>query len=408
MSTIASGRERRQRWAGRLAWGLWAVCLLLQTTTIAIAYLGRSYPGDPADLPLFIRFAVYLPIIIAFPSIGALIAVRQPRNPIGWLFLAWGFVVGVAGFAEAYWRYVLFVRPGALPGGELMVWINVRPYPIAWGVVFALLVLLFPTGRPPSRGWWVVGWVIMLGGLIQQAALAFLPGPLAQSVTITNPLGLSGAAPFLQLSANLGSGMLLLGMLGAVLSVLTRLRRAQGIERQQVKWFASALVLNLATSTLFFYSVQLPLIDVLQALAGALVAVAAGIAILRHHLFDIDLIIRRTLVYAVVSATLASIYFGAVVTLQALFVRLTGQESTVAVVASTLAIAALFGPLRAWVQAQVDRRFDRTRYDARLVLEQFAARAQREAELDALSADLLATVDETLKPERATLWLKRR
>jgi hypothetical protein len=393
---------------GWLAWGLWAACLLLLTATIMVAYLSRSYPADPTDLPLFIRFVVYLPIIIAFPTIGALIAVRQPRNPIGWLFLAWELVAGVAGFAEAYWRYALFVRPGALPGGELMLWINVRPYTIAWGVVFALLVLLFPTGRPPSRGWWVVGWVIMLGGLINQAALAFLPGPLAPSVTITNPLGHAGAAPFVQFSANLGSGMLVLGMLGAVLSVITRLRRAQGIERQQVKWFAAALVLNLVTSTFFFYPVRLPLIDVLQALAGALVAVAAGIAILRHHLFDIDLIIRRTLVYAVVSAMLASIYFGAVVMLQALFVRLTGQESTVAVVASTLAIAALFGPLRGWVQRQIDRRFDRTRYDARLVLEQFAARAQQEADLDALSADLLTTVDETLKPEQATLWLVRR
>jgi hypothetical protein len=380
---------------------------------IIVAYLARSYPVDSADLPLFSRLVLYLPIIFAFPTIGALIAARQPHNPIGWLFLAWGFVAGVAGFAEGYWRYALFVRPGTLPGGELMLWINVRPYPIAWTVVFTLLVLVFPTGRPPSRHWWIVGWLIILGGLINQVAMAFLPGPLDPSVSIANPLGLSEAAPFLQFSANLGSGMGLLGVFGSVLSVITRLRRAQGIERQQVKWFASALVLNLATSALFLSSFTLleqppSLLDGIQSLAGALVAVAAGVAILRHHLFDIDLIIRRTLVYAVVSATLASIYFGAVVTLQALFVRLTGQESTVAVVASTLAIAALFGPLREWVQAQVDRRFDRTRYDARLVLEQFAARAQREAKLDTLSADLLATVDETLRPEQVTLWLTRR
>jgi hypothetical protein len=321
--------------ATRLAWALWAVSLLLQTATGIVAYLARSYSLNSSDLPL-VRLVLYLPVLFAFATIGALIAARQPRNPIGWLFLAMVLVSGVAGFAEGYWRYTLFVRPGALPGGELMLWINVRPYTVAWAVVFTLLVLLFPTGRPPSRRWWVVGWVIMLGGLINQTALAFLPGPLDPSVAIS---------------------LLLNGIL---------------------------------------------------ALAAALVAVAAGIAILRHHLFDIDLIIRRTLVYAILTGVLGLIYLLTIITLQALFVRLTGQGNTLAVVASTLAIAALFGPLRGWVQGQVDRRFDRTHYDARLVLEQFAARAQQEADLDALSADLLVTVDEALKPSEVRLWLVRR
>jgi hypothetical protein len=242
----------QHRTAARLAWALWGMYLLLLTGAIIFAHLARSYPPDSADLlPPFSRVLLYLPALFAFQTIGALIAARQPRNPIGSLFLANGLVGVLGTFAEGYWRYALFVRPGALPAGELMLWVNVRPYSISWAVLFMVLILLFPTGRPPSRRWWIVGWLIILGGLINQAALAFLPGPLDASVTITNPLALSEAATFLQFSADLGAYIQLLGVLGAALSLIVRFRRANGVERQQVKLLAYALGMYAAILGMF-------------------------------------------------------------------------------------------------------------------------------------------------------------
>jgi hypothetical protein len=395
MSKQTATSEVRHRTATRLAWGLWAIYLLVLMGAIIFAYLARSYPADSADpLPPFSRVLLYLPFLFAFPTIGALIAARQPRNPIGWLFLSTGLVGVLGTFAEGYWRYALFVRPGALPAGLLMLWVNVRPYSISWAVLFMLLILLFPTGRPPSQRWWIVGWLIVLGGLINQAALAFLPGPLDASVTITNPLALSEAAPFLQFSANLGSYMQLLGVLGTVLSVIVRLRRAQGIERQQVKLLAYAFVVYAAILGMFTYALILlekpwPILIVAQALAGAFVAVAAGIAILRYRLWDIDVIIRRTLVYSALTLTLGLIYVGCIVLSRTLVAPYT-SGSELAIVASTLAIAALFNPLRRRIQNLIDKRFYRRKYDAAKVLAAFGATVR----------------DETMQPEFVGLWLR--
>jgi len=410
MSRQTATSEVQPETATRLAWALWAVWLLLQTTTIIFTYLARSYPPDSADLlPPFSRVWLYLPALFAFPTIGALIAARQPRNPIGWLFLATGLVAQVGTFAEGYWRYALFVRPGALPAGELMLWVNVRPYSISWAILFMLLILLFPTGRPPSRPWWIVGWLIILGGLINQAALAFLPGPLDASVTITNPVGISDAAPFLQFSANLGNYMQLLGVLGTVLSVIVRLRRAQGIERQQVKLLAYALVVNATILGMFTYALTLlekpwPILIFAQALAGAFLAVAAGSAILRYRLWDIDIIIRRTLVYSLLTLTLGLVYVGCILLSRTLVAPyLGGSELTI--VASTLVIAALFNPLRRRIQNIIDRHFYRRTYDAAKVLAAFGATVRDETDLERLTTEMLRVVDETMQPEFVGLWL---
>jgi len=413
MSKQSATSEVQHRTATRLAWGLWAIYLLLQTAVIVLAYLARSYPPDSDDLlPPFSRLWLYLPQIAAFPTIGALIAARQPRNPIGWLFLANGLVGELGAFAEGYWRYALFVRPGALPAEELMLWVNVRPYSIIANL-FLLLILLFPTGRPPSRRWWIVGWLIIGGILINQAALAFMPGPLDVSVTITNPVGISDAAPFLQFSANLGYYMQLLGVLGTVLSVIVRLRRAHGVERQQVKLLAYALAIYATTLGMITYALTLseepsPILGVFfiaQALAGAFVAVAAGIAILRYRLWDIDVIIRRTLVYSLLTLTLGLVYVGCIVLSRTLVAPYLGG-SELAIVASTLAIAALFNPLRRRIQKVIDRRFYRRKYDAAKVLQAFAATARDETDLERLSTAMLQVVDETMQPEFVGLWLR--
>jgi hypothetical protein len=403
-------------WARRLAWVLWALIVVLQLPILLLAFLARAYGNGPDDIPLFDRFLLFLPNTLTFATVGALVATRQPRNPVGWLFIG-SQLVGITGeFAEAYWRYALLVRPGTLPGGTLALWLNTRPY-FVMRIFELLLILLFPTGRPLSPRWWLAGCLVILGVLIQVTAQALIPGQLDPSLPIANPFGLAGRTALLERISTIGGILTMAGALATALALILRLRRARGVERQQVKLLAASLVVYVAGIVAVAATApQVPgvspspaanLAFVFQALSGVLVAVAAGIAILRHHLFDIDLIIRRTLIYALVTATLGAIYLVAVVALQALFVRLTGQESTLAVVASTLAIAVLFQPLRRRVQAIIDRRFDRTRYDARLVLEQFAARAQREADLDTLSADLLATVDEALKPSEVRLWLAR-
>ncbi len=397
----------------RLAWALWAIYLLLHTVAIVLAFLARSYAPDFHDpLPFFSRAWLYLPSNFAFPTIGALIAARHPRNPIGWLLLSNG-LVGVFGqFAEGYWRYALFVRPGALPAGELMLWVNVRPYSID-ALLSVLLILFFPTGRPPSRRWWIVGWLIIFGGLMNFGALAFMPGPLDPSVTITNPLGLSSAAPFLQFSADLGAYMQLLGVLGAALSLIVRFRRANGVERQQIKLLAYALAIYGVSFGMISYSVTptgkpSPIVNMLfvvQALAAVFVAVAAGIAILRYRLWDIDVIIRRTLVYGALTLTLGLVYVGCILLSRTLVAPLVGG-SELAIVASTLAIAALFNPLRRRIQNLIDKRFYRRKYDAAKVLAAFGATARDETDLERLTAEMLRVVGETMQPEFVELWLR--
>jgi hypothetical protein len=411
---INQGARRLKQVRAR-AWGLWALIVLIQFPALTLAFLAGGHGNGPGDSPLFERFLLSLPNTIAFATVGALVATRQPRNPVGWLFIG-SQLVGITGeLAEAYWRYALLMRPGTLPGGTLALWLNVRLY-FVMRIFELLLILLFPTGRPLSRRWWLAGYLVILGVLIQVIAQALIPGQLDPSLPIANPIGLAGRTALLERISIIGGILTMAGALATALALILRLRRARGVERQQVKLLIPALAVYMAAQIAVIYTVSRPwegfssainAAFVLQALSAVLVAVAAGVAILRHHLFDIDLIIRRTLVYAVVTTTLGAIYLVAVVALQTLFVRLTGQESALAVVASTLAVAALFQPLRRRVQATVDRRFDRSRYDARLVLAQFTARAQREADLDTVSADLLATVDETLKPEQVTLWLAR-
>ncbi len=204
--------------------------------------------------------------------------------------------------------------------------------------------------------------------------------------------------------------MLLLAGLGAVISLVVRFRRARGDVRQQIKWFASAAALTLVWILLFGQASLRGLPGIIVALSGLLVIpsipIATGIAILRYRLYDIDRIINRTLVYGSLSAILVALYFGGIVVLQRVFVLLTGQQSTLAVVASTLAIAALFNPLRRRVQGFVDRRFYRRKYDARKTLEVFSAKLREETDLDALTDDLVGVVRETMQPEHVSLWLR--
>jgi hypothetical protein len=407
MSRQTATSEVQPRTATRLAWALWAIYLLLQAAVLVVAFLARSYSNPAETLPLFSSGLLFLPLSFAFPTVGALIIARHPHNPIGWLFVSIGFAALLGGFAEGYWRYALFVRPGSLPAGKLMLWVNTRPFALQT-LFLLLLILLFPTGRPLSQRWSVVGWLAILGSLINQAALAFMPGPLNPGIAITNPFGLVGAARLLQFCANLGTYMLSLGMLGTILSLVVRLRRAHGIERQQLKLLSYALVVYAAAEGAFAFvpSQQPPLpLLVVDAFAAAFVAVAAGIAILRYRLWDIDIIIRRTLIYSTLTLTLGLVYLGCILLGRTLVAPYIGSSELV-IVASTLAIAALFNPLRRRIQNVIDKRFYRRKYDAAKVLAVFGATVRDETDLDALTAEMLRVVDDTMQSEFVGLWLR--
>jgi len=346
--------------------------------------------------------------VLSFSTIGAVIASRRPDNLIGWLFCAIGFLGGMRLLSTEYPAYLLVAESGLAPGGEVLAWIACWLWVPDVGL-FILLALLFPNGRLPSTRWrplaWFIGVVITTGTV----AVALSPGPIRGLELIENPLGVEGMPTIAVLTEAL---LYALGLV-AVASLLVRLRRSRGVERQQIKWFAYAVVL-LATSTVITYVLSeasslrwLGWAAFLPAMVGdAGLPVAVSIAVSRYRLYEIDLLINRTLVYGSLTATLVAFYLVGIVVLQRIFVLLTGQESTLAVVASTLAIAALFNPLRRGLQRFVDRRFYRRKYDARRTLEAFSGKLREETDLEALNSELVGVVSETMQPEHVSLWLR--
>jgi hypothetical protein len=321
-----------------------------------------------------------------------------------------GVAVGTSSFASQYAIHALLARPGSLPAGEALAWIAAWQLPVMIGLQVSYL-LLFPTGRLPSRRWRWTAWLVVAFVLAGVVLSAFSPGAYLGSLgPIRNPLGIEGLTGAYKALLYAGSP-LLYG--AAVLSLFVRLRRAEGLERQQLKWFAYAaamfalgivlIVIPLAIDTPSWF---VRAATAVFTAAGTTVPVAIGIAILRYRLYDIDRIINRTLVYGSLTALLAVVYLGGVISSQYAFRTLTGQGSQLAIVASTLAIAALFNPLRKRIQAFVDRRFYRSRYDAARTLEAFSARLRDETDLEALNDDLVGVVAETMQPAHASLWLR--
>jgi hypothetical protein len=398
-----------RRAAARLAWSMCAISLA--STALAILLLDRNLSQpDPHVFDLWVQ-GIVIPVTCS--TVGVIIASRRPHHPIGWLFCAVGLLAGVNHLCGEYAIYALLTQPDSLPGGRAAAWVASWP----WMPANALLVfvgLLFPDGRLPSRRWLPFAWLNVVVAVVGTVAVAFLAGPIPALDPIENPLGLEGARTLLGPVATI-SGALERGILGiiAVGSLFLRLRRARGEERQQIKWFAYAAsvvvigailtyVVPEATDARWVGQVGLALLAV--GFVG--IPIAIGIAILRYRLYDIDLIINRTLVYGPLTATLVALYFGVVVLLQRLFVALTDEESTLAVVASTLVIAALFTPLRRRIQGFIDRRFYRSKYDAARTLEAFSAKLRDETDLNALRDDLVGVVRETMQPSHVTLWLR--
>jgi hypothetical protein len=380
----------------RLAsWLAWAVCVLsLALTALNFILIALNVT---LNTPAYVFWPELTSLAVGYSVIGAIIASRLPYHPIGWICCAIGLIAAVDHFAGEYALYALLAQPHPLPGGRPMLWLQGWFWMLFVGLIVFLL-LLFPTGRLPSTRWRTFTWV----------SVAVISAAVIWSSAISPDIGFNAPPSSVQLSVVLLGGV-------AAGSVIVGRRNARGIERQQIKWL-------LYVGPLFFIAVGLHIgfyyfwlterswglwaSYLLVPIGGLSGPIAIGIAILRYRLYDIDILINRTLVYGSLTATLVALYFGGIVVLQRFFVLLTGQQSTLAVVASTLAIAALFSPLRRRIQGFVDRRFYRRKYDARKTLEAFSAKLRSETDLKALSNDLVGVVRETMQPAYVSLWLR--
>ena len=409
----------KARVAAALPWTIVALQVVLIALGIVFEALGNSTSSS-----LGVGFAAKAlggaAAILVFPVVGVVILSRRPGHPIGWILCTMNLGWAINHFAGSYARYALVANPGSLPAGKLAVWLYFWPGFVSIGL-FVFLGLLFPDGTLLSPRWRPVAWLVAGYIVVAPVALAFAPGPIDDTIgfAVTNPAGVGGSlGGVLHLAAGVVQMLTVPLFAVAAVSLILRQRRARGQERQQLKWFTSSVavvaVLVIVQSAImvgYGSQAEMPVWarlfeDVGNVIDALIPAVAACIAILKYRLYEIDIIINRTLVYGSLTATLVLFYFGGIVVLQRVFVALTGQKSTLAVVASTLAIAALFNPLRRGLQGFVDRRFYRRKYDAAKTLEAFNSRLREETDLDALGEDLVEVVRETMQPTHASLWLR--
>jgi hypothetical protein len=403
------------RAAAWLAWTLWALALMSFVVNGVLRFLNASTPTVGYRTPLVLDFWALL-LFMSFATVGALVASRQPGNAIGWIFCYLGLAFSLTLAGEEYALYALVTEPSSLPGGEGLAWLaSLLDRPIAFAVL-ALVFLLFPEGRLLSRRWRLVVWLDLIA-VVCLLAWALEPGPFGnlELVRVANPFGVEGLAALLGKLEMVGLFMTLAVAVAGGISLVLRFRRAQGVERQQLKWFAFSGVVFCAVFAIGPVLWYLPefagtewIWAVLFLSAASTIPVAVGIAIMRYRLYEIDLLINRTLVYGALTATLALVSFGGIATTEAIFRALTGQEQQpqLAIVVSTLVISALFNPLRRRIQAFIDRRFYRRKYDARKTLEAFSSKLRDETDLEALSDDLVGVVKETMQPVHVSLWLR--
>jgi hypothetical protein len=389
------------RIAAPLAWTLWALSVASAVLGLVFLFLN----GSSEDL-LDESLGIDAVLALSFPTVGAIIASRRPGNAVGWIFCAIGLCGGVEVFTVEYGIYALVTNPGSLPAGVIATWIGTWVWLPSVTLTISFLLLLFPHGRLLSPRWRPVAWLAAGVTIASVVLLAIVPWDLLDpGVPAQNPVGVEGLR---YLGIAPPAPIFLFGiptMLLSVASLVLRFRRSRGEERQQMKWFVYAGVLVVVV---LFVPLLVPgaAASLLQLLVMPALPIAAGVAILRYRLYDIDVIINRTLVYGTLTASLVLVYLGGVVGSQYLLRALTGQESQLAVVASTLAVAAMFNPLRVRIQGFIDRRFYRRKYDARKTLEAFSARLRDETDLDRLGDELVSVARGTMQPEHASLWLR--
>ena len=389
--------RRATTWA---AWALWTFDIV----AVCVVFLVHRKEVMLADV-------TGLLFILVFATTGSLVASRIPSNPAGWLMCLAALSVTVGGLCEFVYAHV---DQSSQPGTTLATaaaWLTTWVWMAGIAPAATFLLLFFPDGHLPSRRWRPVAWACGITIAALLVALATEPGRI-QSTDVVNPLGIP--APGLIAAVLAVTGVLL--VVGTVLcctSLVVRYRSAAAEQRQQLKWLAWAvpIVLVFVLASILVQSDQsnakaVDLGNALTALGLSVVPIAIGLAILRSRLYDIDLVINRTLVYATLTVTLALVYLASVLLIRLAVEPLTGR-SDLAVAASTLSVAALFRPLRSRIQTVVDQRFYRRRYDAARTLQSFSGRLRQEVDLDTVTSDLRAVVRDTVQPAHVTLWLRR-
>ena len=399
-------RRRAVTW---LAWSLVGLPAVLLLCGISLSVAANSVSTRlPYDIETFFTSgAINLITLLPFSVIGALIVSRQPRNAIGWIYCGVGLLVGLVALTHGYADYWLASGSGIRSLAETAAWFGSWTWIPLVLVPTSLLLLLFPDGRLLSPRWRPVAWCAGIGIFGYALNVALKTGGLGDYPKIPNPYGVD--SPLVGMVGLAGVILAGCSTVASAVSLIVRLRRAGSEQRQQIKWFAYGGVVVVGTIVasgfVSIWSVSVSILIISVALLG--LPVFTGIAILKYRLYNIDVIINRTLVYGSLTITLAAVYFAGVVGTQYVFRAVTGQERLpqLAVVVSTLAIAAMFHPLRRRLQAFIDRRFYRRKYDAAKTLEIFSSKLRNETDLISLSDDLIAVVTETMQPAHASLWL---
>ena len=387
----------RGRSASRLAWLLYVVALALVGLAAGLwLVIHRPVAGAVG----YGYWREGMVTSLAYATVGALIATRRPEHPVGWLFLGAG-LVGAAQLVTGELAAAFLAASGPSPGVAVAAWASSQFQVTIVGLLICTL-LVFPTGRPPSRRWWLPVWAVAAGVALTWVGSGLAPARYEEFPGVDNPFGIAGLTTMLKGVASVGGVLLVAGFLGALASLVVRFTRARGLERQQLKWFVYAAGLGFALLVL-----PTPFPGFLEwTLAPVSLSAAAAVAILRYRLYDIDRIINRTLVYGVLTAVLGLGYASAVLVFGQLFGGVTGGPPTWAVAGATLAVAALFQPARRRIQTAVDRRFNRRKYNTAQTIQTFSTRLRDQIDLDTLATELLAVVDQTMQPTQVSLWLR--
>jgi hypothetical protein len=402
--TSAARLARPRRWPGVLAWALWALAMLGLPVVVWLDHLSRQ-AGRP-DLAQLSGGSVIAPVLalVSAATVGAVLATRRPAHPVGWLLLIVGLALNASGVAAAYTAYGLVARPGALPAAGAVARYTLALI-LAALLALSLIMLLTPTGSLPSPRWRWWAWATVAAPVALLVAIAVARGSLDPRSQAENPLDFRGVGGALLVVNQLTLGVTLLALMVAAGSLVVRFRRATSVERQQLRWVAWAAALVALAAIAALASSALGFSEALDWAAGACVALlplATGAAILRYRLYDLDRIVSRTLAYGLLTLLLGGGYAGVVLGLG----QLLGQDSPLVVATATLAVAAAFQPARRRIQAVVDRRFNRRRYDAARTIAASSARLRQQVDLDTLTAELLGVVEQTMQPVSVSLWLR--
>jgi hypothetical protein len=404
-ATLATRPPRPRWWPGVAAWALWALTMLGIPVIAWLDHLSRQ-AGRP-DLAQLTLGAFVGPVLacVSATTVGAVLASRRPRHPVGWLLLVLGLSLAWGGVPPAYAAYGLLARPGALPAADAVA----RYWPgtvVTAQTAASFVLLLTPTGSLPSPRWRWWARVTMAAAVVLLVALTVTRGPLDPRYQVLGgPFDYRGQGGVLLVVNQLALAVTTLAVVVGAGSLVVRFRRARGVERQQLRWVAAAAALAVVGAVVGLGGLAVGATAVVTwaiSVSFAILPLAIGAAILRYRLYDLDRILSRTLAYGLLSVLLGLGYAAVVLGLG----RLLPDSSSLAVAAATLAVAAVFQPARRRIQAVVDRRFNRRRHDAAQMIEAFGTRLRDQVDLDTLTGELLAVVDQTMQPTQASLWLR--